>query len=91
MKTSTVILCFFLLFIIPAKRASATPIQPDGSWYEFLFDAGSAATGCFGGCSATTNPLAADPLTAPWTFSGPATVATTSAARSLTRSTVGSS
>lgn len=74
MKTTTVILGFFLLSILPAKPASATPIQPDGSWYEFLFDTGSAATGCFGGCSATTNPLASDPLTPPWTFSGPATV-----------------
>ena len=74
MKTTTAILSFFLLLVLPAKPAFATPIQADGSWYEFLFDAGGAATGCFGGCTATINPTASDPLTAPWTFSGPAMV-----------------
>jgi hypothetical protein len=74
MKTTTAILGFFLLSILPAKPASATSIQPDGSWYEFQFDAGGAATGCFGECTETIDPTASDPLTAPWTFSGPAMV-----------------
>lgn len=74
MKTTTAILAFFLLFVLPVKPASATTILPDGSWYEFQFDAGGAATGCFGGCISTTNPVASDALAPPWTFSGPATV-----------------
>jgi hypothetical protein len=63
-----------VLLALSARSASATTITPDGSWLQFLFNAGGAATGCFGGCTATTNPLAADALAPPWTFSGPATV-----------------
>ena len=73
MKTRFVVVGLFLL-VLSARSASATTITLDGSWLAFQFDAGGAAEGCFGGCVATTNPLASDALAPPWTFSGPATV-----------------
>ena len=72
MKTRFVVAGLFLLVL--SRSAFATTITPDGSWLAFQFDAGGAAEGCFGGCVATTNPLASDALAPPWTFSGPATV-----------------
>ena len=74
MRIRTIALAFLLTFSLSGGLASATPITADGTWYEFVFNAGGAATGCFGGCLATTNPLAADALAPPWTFSGAATV-----------------
>ena len=73
MKTRFVVVGLFLV-LLSAGSASATTIAVDGTWLEFQFDAGGAAEGCFGGCVATTNPLASDALAPPWTFAGPATV-----------------
>jgi hypothetical protein len=73
MKIRFVVVGLFLL-VLSARSASATTITPDGSWLEFLFSAGGAATGCSGGCVTTTNPVASDALAAPWTFSGAATI-----------------
>jgi hypothetical protein len=73
MKTRFVVTGLVLL-VLSTRSASATTITLDGSWLAFQFDAGGTAEGCFGGCVATTNPLASDALAPPWTFSGPATV-----------------
>jgi hypothetical protein len=43
----------------------------DGSYHEFLFGvAGAFATGCAGGCSPTTDPVAEQSSTPAWTSSG---------------------
>ena len=74
MRIRTITLACLLVFALSNGSASATPITADGTWRQFLFDAGDTATGCFGGCIATTNPVATDALSPPWTFSGTATV-----------------
>lgn len=63
-----------LIFVFSRGSAFATPITADGTWYEFQFDAGGAATGCAVGCVATANPVASLAPAPPWTFSGAATV-----------------
>ena len=64
-----------LLFLGSATLTFGDVLPVNGSWEEFLFGAaGSFATGCGGGCEATTNPVADQSLAAPWTFSGPATL-----------------
>jgi hypothetical protein len=74
MRIRTITLSLIVVSGLFGSSATASPISVDGAWHEFVFDAGGAAAGCFGGCVATTNPVAADALSPPWTFSGAATV-----------------
>ena len=74
MRMRTIALAFLLMFALSGGSASAGPITADGTWYQFVFNAGGAGTGCFGGCLSTLNPVATDALAPPWTFSGDATV-----------------
>jgi hypothetical protein len=60
---------------LSANTMFADTLFTDGTWEEFLFGTvGSFATGCGGGCVATTDPVADTSLNAPWTFNGPATL-----------------
>jgi hypothetical protein len=60
---------------LTASPALASPITADGTWHEFRFGlATSAAFGCAGTCSGTTNPLAEQVSTAPWTWTGAGTL-----------------
>ena len=66
---------FLVLGILALSAAPtfASAILTDGSWHEFFFGGvGSFATGCSGGCTPTTGPVADQTTTPPWTFSGPA-------------------
>jgi hypothetical protein len=68
-------LAFLVLGVLAFSAAPtfASAILTDGSWHEFLFGGvGSFATGCSGSCVPTTDPVAEQTSTAPWTFSGPA-------------------
>ena len=68
-------LAFLVLGILAlsATPTFASAIPTDGSWHEFFFgDVGSFATRCSGGCIPTTNPVADQNTTPPWTFSGAA-------------------
>jgi PEP-CTERM motif len=63
-----------LLLLGSATLTFADVLPVDGSWAEFGFDlAGTFAYNC-PGCTPTTNPVANQSLTPPWTFSGPATL-----------------
>ena len=63
-----------LALLLCASPASATPVLVDGTWHQFGFQAaGSSVTSCVG-CLPTSNPLAEQLSTPPWTFSGPATL-----------------
>src|SRR5262245_26269914 len=75
MRTLTLTLTLSLAFLFYSSSAYATPITADGGWHEFGFGlAGTAATGCAGGCVPTTNPVAEALSAPPWTFSGAATL-----------------
>jgi len=68
-------LAFLVLGILALSAAPtfASAILTDGSWHEFAFGGvGSFATGCGGTCIPTTDPVAEQTSTAPWTFSGAA-------------------
>ncbi len=62
--------CFSALSLLALPMFS-DPIVPDGTYHEFAFDqATSAVFTCGGGanCVATTDPVAEDTSTPPWTF-----------------------
>ena len=65
---------------LAALATSALPmfgdmITPDGSYHEFQFGLGTSAVfSCGGICAPTTNPVAEQATSPPWTFSGPANV-----------------
>jgi len=66
--------CFGALAFV-SLPASATAILADGSYHEFLFGGTDLfATSCAGGCLATTNPIAEETSSPPWTFTGSATL-----------------
>ena len=66
------LLTLFAAFVLFSVSAYADAITPDGSWHEFGFGlAGTAAISC-GGCIPTTNPVAEQTSSPPWTFSGAA-------------------
>jgi hypothetical protein len=56
--------------------AFATAITPDGTFHQFLFSGtiNTAVFACGGLCSPTTNPVADQLSSPPWTFSGPAAI-----------------
>ncbi|MGH9345425.1 MAG: PEP-CTERM sorting domain-containing protein [Terriglobia bacterium] len=66
-------LCIMVLAV--AVPLMADSVSADGSYHEFLFgNVGSFAVSCAGGCLATTNPVAEETSTPPWTFTGPGTI-----------------
>lgn len=74
MKFRNVMLGLGLLavFNVPAL---ATPIAADDTWHEFLFSlAVSPVVSCGGVCVPTSNPVAEQTSSPPWTFTGPATL-----------------
>jgi len=54
----------------------ATAITPDGTFHQFQFSGtiNSAVFPCGGSCLPTTNPVAEQASSPPWTFSGPASI-----------------
>jgi len=63
------------LLALSAGSMFADPLTLDGPWLEFQFGGvGSFAFGCGGTCSLTTNPVAIQSTTAPFTFTGPGLV-----------------
>jgi len=65
---------FLALFIMSASTMFGG-ILTLGTWEEFAFGAsGTFATGCGGSCGPTVNPVADASLSAPFTFTGPATL-----------------
>jgi hypothetical protein len=72
MKKLTLALLVLGAMALSAAPTFATAIAVDGSWHEFGFGGvGSFATACTA-CVPTTNPVADQGTTAPWTFNGPA-------------------
>ena len=65
-----------LALLAGAPAAFGTPISIDGSYHEFLFSTspGTAVTSCGGTCVATSNPVAEQTSSPPWTFSGAAKI-----------------
>jgi len=62
-----------VMCMLHALPAEADAITADGSWHEFLFGlASSAVVSCGGSCVTTTNPVAEQSSSPPWTFTGPA-------------------
>lgn len=67
--------CFSAMLL--AMPVFGGAILPDGSYHEFQFGtATSAVFSCAGGCDATSNPIAEQTSSPPWTFTtaGPATL-----------------
>ncbi|MFQ5440467.1 MAG: hypothetical protein ACE5DL_03290 [Nitrosopumilaceae archaeon] len=58
---------------LAASVEASADVNPDGTWYEFLFDnVGQDADGCAGGCTPSSGTPVVDAPDAPWTFSCPA-------------------
>jgi hypothetical protein len=74
MKTPSLLACATAV-VLSASPAYASPILPDGSYHEFFFAlAGTFAMSCGGTCTTTTNPVAEQVSSPPWTWEGPASV-----------------
>ena len=71
--------CLIVLSLwVSPSLVSATAVTADGSFHQFRFGVAgtpsAAASSCGGICTATTNPVAEQTSSPPWTFSGPGTL-----------------